>query len=44
MNIKTNNHNDYNLKIFIKVRNITLLGFCILKLIDNKAIYIFSLI
>ena len=44
MNIKTNNYNDYILKIFIKVRNITLLGFLKLKLIDNKEIYILSLI
>ena len=44
MNIKTNNYNDYILKIFIKVRNITLLGFLKLKLIDNKEVYILSLI
>ena len=44
MNIKTNNHTDNILKIFIKVRNITLLGFWIFKLIDNKEVYIFPLI
>ena len=44
INIKTNNHNYYILKIFIKVRNITLLGFKILKHIENKEVYILFLI
>ena len=38
MNIKTNNYNDYILKIFTKVRNITLLVFKLLKFIDNKEV------